>query len=248
MDNGVSATMPELPEQARCPSCGYCLRGSTVPRCPECGRSFDPFAVLNSLAPRRPRLLNARERWLLRPPGKREWFLAVLAMSLLVWINTDFDDPISIGPNSTWFAAPPALAILILASLDLARVAVIFTTRDLPDELRQWRLRRRISLIATLTGFLLVSFFPWEPDIRFWLSKPALDSLAKQVMTKGRGQPDHWVGLYHARYISRITNGMNFRLGNWNDGHGLEFISPGSQPLRPVQYQHLGGQWYAFFQ
>lgn len=34
--------MKALPDSAVCLKCGYLLRGLTEPRCPECGRAFDP--------------------------------------------------------------------------------------------------------------------------------------------------------------------------------------------------------------
>ena len=34
--------MDDVGEQARCLGCGYLLRGLSVPRCPECGRPYDP--------------------------------------------------------------------------------------------------------------------------------------------------------------------------------------------------------------
>lgn len=35
-------TLRNLPDAARCRRCDYPLRGLTEPRCPECGRDFDP--------------------------------------------------------------------------------------------------------------------------------------------------------------------------------------------------------------
>ncbi len=44
MDAPTSDNMPlgRLADAGRCRECGYLLRGLTEPRCPECGRPFDP--------------------------------------------------------------------------------------------------------------------------------------------------------------------------------------------------------------
>ncbi len=44
MDAPTSDNMPlgRLADAGRCRQCGYLLRGLTEPRCPECGRPFDP--------------------------------------------------------------------------------------------------------------------------------------------------------------------------------------------------------------
>ena len=37
----------DVPDHATCLTCGYHLRELTVPRCPECGRQFDPADVMS---------------------------------------------------------------------------------------------------------------------------------------------------------------------------------------------------------
>ncbi len=41
-ENLAGARDCSAPSKARCLGCGYLLRGLPAPRCPECGRSFDP--------------------------------------------------------------------------------------------------------------------------------------------------------------------------------------------------------------
>jgi len=70
-----------------CWECGYSLRGLTTPRCPECGRPFDPndATTMNmgiSVGP--------VKRFLMRPPG---WPLYLLAAFAALW--------------SLWAAATP---------------------------------------------------------------------------------------------------------------------------------------------
>ena len=242
MSQGVSSVMPELPEEARCAGCGYCLRGSVVPQCPECGRSFDAEALLKSLAPKRRRPLTSADLRRIASPGWTEYFAVGGAVIWSGWILGDLD--FNEWNSSLPFALLPILGIFLMMLIDILAIKTIFLTREVPALLRDWHFRQRISLAGTLIVLTSLYWSPWPPDARFWCSRYALDRLAQQVLTTGNTPPDEWVGFYHARYVSRIENGMNFRLGNWNDCHGLEYIVPGHQPARAVQYRHLGGNWY----
>ena len=45
----------DVPDSAQCRECGYLLRGLPEPRCPECGRPFDPHDPTTYRDPTRPR-------------------------------------------------------------------------------------------------------------------------------------------------------------------------------------------------
>ena len=65
-----------------CWECGYALRGLETPRCPECGRPFDPNdpASMN-MGRRLPGLAQA----LMRPPGWPLYSLTVVAAGVSFW-------------------------------------------------------------------------------------------------------------------------------------------------------------------
>src|SRR5690242_19490405 len=67
---------------SRCLGCDYPLRGLTEPRCPECGRAFDPRDI-TSVNVGRP--LGAFGRLLVSPPGRWSYFVAYLPFLLLLW-------------------------------------------------------------------------------------------------------------------------------------------------------------------
>jgi len=68
-------------EYGLCLDCDYPLRGLATPRCPECGRAFDPNDswTMNVGRPMRRAL-----RWLLRPPGRWTVAAAIVAAAVVV--------------------------------------------------------------------------------------------------------------------------------------------------------------------
>ncbi len=241
MPDGGFTKMPELPEEAHCAKCGYCLRGLAISRCPECGTQFDPYALLEPFPPFIPKTLNRRDFRRLVSPAWTEYAAAVVAVIWCAWVWGDLDA----ADDSTFvWAILPASCVLLLMVIDVLKLQYILRGRNIHRRTMRWSPRKRVVVAAVLVVILSSYVSPWPVDPRFWISKPALERLARQVLTTGQMPPDHWVGLYYARYISRIGNGMNFRLGEWNECRGLEYVIPGQQPARAVQYRHLGGRWY----
>src|SRR5436190_23642408 len=73
-----------LPDSARCLQCDYLLRGLTEPRCPECGREFDPADPKTyATGPR----IGWLSRRMLAPIGWPFFVLAIAAVSLLLWTS-----------------------------------------------------------------------------------------------------------------------------------------------------------------
>src|SRR5438045_4421546 len=102
---------PVRPEVSRghpiglCLTCGYALRGLPTPRCPECGREFDPMdpATMNM-----GRELSPLAKWVLGPV---RWPVNVLSWGALVF--------------ALWFARLPggqirsSTSLIILIALGL---------------------------------------------------------------------------------------------------------------------------------
>jgi hypothetical protein len=82
METQGDPTLP--PDDAFCIGCGYSLRGLHSPRCPECGREFDPkdSATMSLGAP-----LRAWQRAVLRPTSWPVMLLAVLGTVLIVCLS-----------------------------------------------------------------------------------------------------------------------------------------------------------------
>ena len=67
---------------ALCLGCNYPLRGLREPRCPECGRAFDPDDpwTMNIGRPMPPVV-----RRLIRPPGRAAWIVFFVAIGAMLW-------------------------------------------------------------------------------------------------------------------------------------------------------------------
>ncbi len=55
--SAISSDAADPLANARCPQCGYSLRGLPENRCPECGRAFDPAEFTGTFLPRWPQLM-----------------------------------------------------------------------------------------------------------------------------------------------------------------------------------------------
>jgi hypothetical protein len=71
-----------IPNDATCLGCGYALRDLPEPRCPECGREFDPA---ESWSFHRGRHLKKWEQRLFQPPGWLMIGAALVACLLMLW-------------------------------------------------------------------------------------------------------------------------------------------------------------------
>jgi hypothetical protein len=65
-----------------CWECGYSLRGLPTPRCPECGRVFDPAdeKTMNMGV-----VVGSVKKWLMRPPGWPVHLLTAGALLMSLW-------------------------------------------------------------------------------------------------------------------------------------------------------------------
>src|SRR5881227_2425125 len=73
---------PQEQHLGTCWECGYSLRGLLTPRCPECGRPFDPAdkTTMNMGTE-----VGWIKRWLMRPPGWPTHILTAAAVFMSLW-------------------------------------------------------------------------------------------------------------------------------------------------------------------
>ena len=230
----------DLPSGVRCRQCGYALRGLTAPRCPECGRPFDPPAIWAAHRRKARRPFDATAARLSRPPS---WWATACATAAVL----------SLG----WGAYLPAADVQPgLASLGLWAVAAavfLLTVRDRwevafaygppPGPRHRLRGANWVVLPALLAAFALPTpVSPLRP-VAFRLSRSHLDAMARRAMASGPALPDQWAGLYPAHCIRRTAYGVNFRIAGRYEC-GLDYTTTG-QP-GPHGGTPLGGGWYEF--
>lgn len=123
-----------VPTNARCRDCGYALRGLADPRCPECGRGFDPGDPAT-----------------VRLPGDRlVWLPALATLAFLAWVVAA-SVAVAVLIGVTHAADPrtgrlPAVAVAGAWVGSFARRAV----RGVPGELSPRRRRRAWAALFAL--------------------------------------------------------------------------------------------------
>ncbi|MDB5319067.1 MAG: hypothetical protein JWN40_698 [Phycisphaerales bacterium] len=84
-----------------CWECGYSLYGLPMPRCPECGRGFDPADLTTMNMGIK---VGPVKRWLMTPPGWPMHLLMVFAVAASVWASaTPMRPGALIDSLSYWF-------------------------------------------------------------------------------------------------------------------------------------------------
>jgi hypothetical protein len=174
---------------AFCLGCAYSLRELTSPRCPECGRGFDPDDA-RTMSLGKP--LSRWQRWLLRPLGWRTISLALLGTAGLVYLSRWpglSPEPWSVLRGEfRWywpvvrpltvpgvvFAASAILWALFLALAIFWQVARFLVPRAARRAKvctvdTRWRRRAQILTTVLATCFLI---FGWEHRIgRRWVAR-----------------------------------------------------------------------------
>jgi hypothetical protein len=198
-----------------CWECGYSLRGLETPRCPECGRKFDPAnpATMNMGWEVR-RVV----KWLMRPPGWPTHLLTALAVVTSLWaaaaptgrdafvdllgLSVSFIDNYEDLATRVRDLSDPGGRFLIGVVLWLAvaavwisrRVARGITVKRLSKQpaapLAYWRRWLVTPVIFGLTVLLCRSILPvWAG---FWISKPWLEKAVVDAKS-GAVRPTPWV-------------------------------------------------------
>ena len=174
--------------------------------------------------------------WLVRPPG------------LLFWLATTFAIFLALDANSLQSFANALFAQLLWAILALIWV-IRFATASFDRRLRlrpsEWL--RWLAIPAVFGLVFLVTRTDIPQEVRFALSREQLDRRAVEVMDGG-ATGDGWVGLYPAKGIERIPNGMRFRIegGGFIDRLGLAYSTEGRPPNVDglSRYKRIEGNWW----
>lgn len=229
-----------------CLDCGYSLLGLPTPRCPECGREFDPMdpASMNMGRP-----LSPMAQWAL---GPLRW-----PVSLMTWGALAF---------SLWSARLPgqqiatSYSILILVGLGLfwlawPMVRVIAARRyGWPTSLLMQGQKQRITtgLCLLIASVAIVYKLPLKGAM--YVSRPAMDRMASALLASNEPYAnDQWVGLYRAKRIRTLPGGTGVRFTVEQDNRAYRSgfvyfpnIDPKKSSWRNKNYRHVSGSWWAW--
>jgi hypothetical protein len=163
--------------------------------------------------------------WAARVPGGQSLYAIV---SVCLWIG------VFVRYFSHW--------IVVVTSAESVGAGI----RKISGEWHQWALPATVFLIV-----LAASFLGWSRQLAFRLSRPAMERLAQQVPAGGN-LPDQWVGVYYARDIQALPDGMKFKLydaGSISFGYGFAYFPrqlPPPSTSAWVEYEHWDGPWYVW--
>jgi hypothetical protein len=231
----------------RCLTCDYPLHGLAEPRCPECGRSFDP---------RRPETMNfARHagpvaRWLMSPIG---WptYAAFIAVALLAqWLTREQD--LSMTASNLFL---PVVLFALLAVTQMVWMVIRAAVSDLlavrpgrPDGDDDRTDSSRWLRLWVIYGLLVIPLtFSLSFRINFARSRSRLDAFAQQTLA-ARAAPSHavWIGGFYVRPSSVTLIGRDVLSIRITSQSGLAYDPSGL--LERVPHERgatgVGAHWF----
>jgi hypothetical protein len=213
MANSAVSALTRIPENAHCIGCGYPLRELPQPRCPECGRGFDPGDPRTFLPSR---ALSAVERLAGSPPG---WIMIAAAVAAGLFTLDAFSLP---GAGVAYAFSQTCFWTGLLFALCCFRFAVAETVLKRAGYRQArtgWRRpwKRWVVVPAILAGCWLLGATGLPAQLRFWVSKPALDRfVAAQTVPVVGPSPirPQWIGLYNVENAFVAPEGVSFMLSS----------------------------------
>jgi hypothetical protein len=209
-----------------CWECGYALNGLPTPRCPECGRAFDPA---NPATMNMGRHVGGLAGRLLRPPGWPLYTMTAVAVLLSLWAACFPMPPGQIAPMlmHVWRGATVSTWVHVLCSyantetryayavLAWLAVAAVWTVRRVARGVTIRRIapgqraapfaywRRWLIPHFVLVATILFCRTSGPVFVGFYASKPAIESARRNWTGNppmGRSAPlrrtTRWVGVY----------------------------------------------------
>jgi uncharacterized protein YneF (UPF0154 family) len=252
-----------------CWECGYSLRGLETPRCPECGRAFnpnDPTTMNMGIA------VGPVKRWLMRPPGWPLYLLTGVAAVVSVWAAAAptpagaFVDVL--GSPDDWsglaqdvgspygrFLWAALLWTILLGAWIVRRVArgitVLRLSKQKAPAFAYWRRWLCPLLIFLLTVLCCLSPLPVIGG--FWLSRKSLEATVKAGGPTNSRAP--WIGIYPVSVPPSAV--VQTRVGQewifvWKDGgfvHVESEVAPDERlvlPWQTVSIKRVAKNWFTF--
>lgn len=237
---------PASPSQEGfCARCGYSLRGLPEPRCPECGRPFDPSSRETFLTGRQRWLLGPTARRLLAPPTYRLHIACALA-SLMVLYGYSVPGlilPVAHAGFSCWLIVMAVWAGRLSLSIGIE----LLYRPPFSCSRISWRWFAA-PLLVLFTALLCICRVPTY--VVFAASKPSLDALAAEAVSTPFSQPltQTWVGVYPVKRIRRINGGVRIGIrGSYGLGGGFAWFPQGPPVTREYIYTRIWDAWYAWY-
>jgi hypothetical protein len=235
-------SVPAAPALGLCLDCNYPLHGLPTPRCPECGREFDPADPQTMNMGRE---LTAWMKWLLGPIRRLVMIASWAAIAFALWYAR--------LPGQRVRSSGSLYILIILGALwliwPLLR-AIVGKRCGWPTSLLMSGQRQR--MLAGIALLLAAAAVWYQLPLRLAMniSEPAMTRMAREVIASGQpyGQ-DRWVGVYRARRIKAVPGGVRFTVEDSDVTYKAGFIYlPGVDPKKTnwKSYKYLGSGWWTW--
>jgi hypothetical protein len=228
-----------------CLDCNYPLRDLPTPRCPECGRAFDP-GDSTTFNPGRP--VPAYAAWAVGPISWPVYLVAIAACGVTLWrarlpgIAFSWISPTMIG----W----EALALLWLLWPLVRRLVLLHygwpTVVIKPMGRRHWVVP---LIMVAMVGAMAMKL---PKTFAFRASRAAMDQLAAEVMANPQAKVDNrWVGVFQAKNIRALPGGSGVKFTAEDDDTqfkaGFVYL-PNVNPTNVAwkTYVYIGHGWWAW--
>ena len=247
----LADVMPAAPDSPTnpiglCLDCGYSLVGLPTPRCPECGREFDPMdpSTMNM-----GRELSELAQWVL---GPLRWPVNLVSWGALAY--------------ALWEARLPGEQIATSISLYVLIALGVFwlgwpVVRYLAAGKYGWpysllmrgqKQRVLVGVCLLLSAAAIARGLPLRAAL-YW-SRPAMDRLAADAAASTDTYlDDRRVGVFYARRIKQLPDrvGVRFTVEESKRAYRSGFIYlPNTDPKkvgwRNRSYRYIGDHWWAW--
>ena len=228
-----------------CLGCNYPLWGLPTPRCPECGREFDP---LDPSTMNMGRELTAFARWALGPLRWHVNLVSWLAMLFALWVARLPGGQVR-HSSSLWILI--GLGVFWLG-WPIAR-AVIARKYGWPHSLVMGGQKQRVAVGLALLFSATAIIYELPLRAGMYVSRPAMDRMAQKLLTSGEFYADdQWLGVYKATRIkTTLGGGVRITCEESNRAYRSGFIylpkvDANKTTWNGRDYHHITGPWWAW--
>ncbi len=244
-----------LPEQQRfCLGCGYPLNELPEPRCPECGRRFNPGDAATFFSYRPP---SAWESLLMRPVGWPSHAIAFGVFLLGFWYATR---PGGLrGESGLMVMGCPWAALMgywIIRWLGQSKVLEKLFPSGSISQHPSNRALPWLVVPALMLLQILVVRVDLPVHVGFMVSRAALERVRLAGPPAYSGGGGIWAGVYRISSVQADPGGTRLLIGDAKNGllHDSGFYHTLGPPppdkhtgAEGTYYEHLTGPWYAWY-
>lgn len=234
--------LPNIKLPRRCLDCDYILDNLTVPRCPECGRAFDPFKseTFNNAGKPFP----GWARLLMRLPGIPTALLGLIPIAHAIW---ELRSP---GGSFSAFVG----SLFLWAVLGVYWLARLFICQGIQEHFKRPDVKTRRSWLAffglPLVFVLWIVLSEFEDFIQYRAFVWSENSLLSIATQQPKTMLPTTAGLLTVYRADAYDGGVMLMTGTgydaWPYGYAY-FPDHDPQSTDDIRFHHIKGKWWQYF-